>query len=313
MYRIGVDIGGMSVKTGIVDDNGKIVAKTATKTEKDTELFLKNVKKDIDKLLSETQISISEIRGIGVGCPGSIDSEKGKVIYSNNIGWEQFSIIDGLESLTGLKAKVSNDANVAALGEVIYGAAKDYKDAVMLTLGTGVGGGIIIDNKVYAGGHSQGAEPGHVTLFSGGEPCSCGRRGCAEMYASATALIKQTKKAMLENKDSKMWEYVGGDIEKVDGKTAFETSKKGDATAIKVVDTYVSYLTDTIINMLNIFRPDAVIIGGGISAQGDYLTDKVKARCEAEHYGYKMAPKSVILTAKLGNDAGIIGAAALID
>ena len=313
MYRIGVDIGGMSVKTGIVDENGAIIKKTVTKTDRNTDVVLENIKNDIDKLLSETGTDISEIKGIGVGCPGSVDSEKGEVIYSNNLDWWHFLVVKGLNALTGLKVRVSNDANVAALAETLYGAAKGYKDAIMFTLGTGIGGGIVIDGKIYAGGHSQGAEPGHVTLFVNGEKCSCGRRGCAEMYASATALIKQTKKAMLENKDSKMWDFVGGDIEKVDGRTAFESSKKGDPAAVKVVDTYCMYLSETILNMLNIFRPDAVIIGGGVSAQGDYLLDKVRAYCEKDHYGYILAPKSKMFIAKLGNDAGIIGAAALFE
>ena len=176
---------------------------------------------------------------------------------------------------------------------------------------SGVGGGIIIDKKLVEGGFSRGAELGHTTLFLGGEPCTCGRSGCVEVYTSATALIKQTQKAMIEDRESKMWAFVDGDIEKVDGRTAFECSKKGDKTAEKVVDTYVYYLAESMLNMFNIFRPEAFILGGGISAQGDYLVDKLKAYCEKFDYGYKRAPRTEILVAKLGNDAGIIGAAAL--
>jgi glucokinase len=178
-------------------------------------------------------------------------------------------------------------------------------------LGTGVGGGIIIDNKLFEGGFSRGAELGHITLFLDGEPCSCGRRGCIEAYASATALIKQTKVAMENDKNSAMWAFVNGDINNVDGRTAFECSKQGDKTAEKIVDTYVYYLAESMLNMFNIFRPEAFILGGGISAQGDYLVNKLKAYCEKFDYGYKRAPRTEIVTAKLGNDAGIIGAAAL--
>ena len=208
--------------------------------------------------------------------------------------------------------KISNDANVAALGEAIYGCAKDYNTSIMFTLGTGVGGGIIIDKKLFEGGWSRGAELGHITLVMDGEPCTCGRNGCIECYVSATALIKQTKEAMLEDKSSVMWDYVCGDLEKVDGKTAFECSKKGDKSANKVVDNYVKYLGESMLNMFNIFRPNAFILGGGVSAQGEYLNDKLRTYCEKFDYGYKRSPRPIILTATLGNDAGIIGAAALI-
>ena len=182
----------------------------------------------------------------------------------------------------------------------------------MLTLDTGVGGGIVLDNKLYEGGFSKGAELGHMVIQIGGEPCNCGRRGCLEAYASATALMRMTKRAMEEDKQSSMWEFVDGDIEKVSGRTAFECSKKGDKSAVKVVDEFVMYLSHGIMNLTNIFRPDAFIIGGGVSAQGAYLTDKLTAYCEKFYFGYKNSPKPKIITATLGNDAGIIGAAALV-
>jgi glucokinase len=183
----------------------------------------------------------------------------------------------------------------------------------MFTLGTGVGGGIVIDKKLFEGGRSFGAELGHTTLVLDGVPCNCGRSGCIESYISATALIKQTKAAMLKNKNSLMWEFTNGDIDKVDGRTAFECAKKGDKAAITVRDKYVRYLSESIINMLNIFRPDAFILGGGVSAQGKYLTDLVQDYCEKKNYGYLSAPRTEIITAELGNDAGIIGAAALVN
>ncbi|MBE7083777.1 MAG: ROK family protein [Clostridiales bacterium] len=312
MYTIGVDIGGMSVKVGLVDDNGKIISQLRVKTEKTAEEVIVKMVDQINELLKNNSVKLGELRGIGIGCPGAVSSDKGIVEFLPNLGWESVPLVEKLKNYFNTEIKISNDANVAALGEVIYGAAKNYNDCIMFTLGTGVGGGIIIDKKLYEGGHSRGAELGHMTLFLGGKPCTCGRSGCIECYTSATALIGQTKEAMLTDKDSIMWDYVGGDIDKVDGKTAFECSKKGDKTAEKVRDTYIYYLGESILNMLNIFRPDAFILGGGISAQGEYLNERLKAYCEKFDYGYKRAPKTEIITATLGNDAGIIGAAALL-
>ncbi|MBE7087482.1 MAG: ROK family protein, partial [Clostridiales bacterium] len=180
------------------------------------------------------------------------------------------------------------------------------------TLGTGVGGGVIIDNKLFEGHLSKGTEVGHTTLILDGEPCSCGRNGCVEAYVSATALIRQTKSEMMANKDSLMWDSVNGDIEAVNGLTAFENAKKGDASAEKVVSNYVKYLSEAMMNFFNIFRPEAFILGGGVSAQGDYLLNRVRKYCEDHDYGFKNSPKVELLIATLGNDAGIIGAASLV-
>lgn len=312
MYTIGIDIGGMSIKVGVVDSNGKILLQSRVKTASTATQCVDNMAEQIKSLLEDLNISIKDIDGIGIGCPGAVTSETGVVAFLPNLGWENVPLADMIKKYYDLPVKISNDANVAALAEAIYGCAKNYNTSIMFTLGTGVGGGIIIDKKLFEGAYSRGAELGHVTLFLDGEPCSCGRRGCVECYTSATALIKQTKVAMQNDKNSKMWEFVGGDLEKVDGRTAFECSKIGDESAIKVVDTYVYYLAESMLNMFNIFRPDAFILGGGVSAQGDYLVNKLKAYCEKFDYGYKNAPRTEILVATLGNDAGIIGAAALL-
>ena len=311
MYTIGVDIGGMSIKVGVVDFNGKILLQSRVKTTPTVQECVDNMAEQIKALLSELKITILDIAGIGVGCPGAVTSETGVVAFLPNLGWENVSLADMIKKYYDVPVKISNDANVAALAEAIYGCAKEYNTSIMFTLGTGVGGGIIIDKKLFEGAYSRGAELGHVTLFLDGEPCSCGRRGCVECYTSASALIKQTKTAMQRDNNSKMWEFVSDDLEKVDGRTAFECAKKGDKTANIVVDTYVYYLAESMLNMFNIFRPDAFILGGGISAQGDYLVNKLKAYCEKFNYGYKDAPRTEVLVATLGNDAGIIGAAAL--
>ena len=312
MYTIGVDIGGMSIKFGLVDDNGKILSSTRLVTDKDITNGIIGMVEKINQLLSDANITIKDIRGIGIGCPGAVDSEKGTIICLPNLGWENFEFAKELRKYLDTTIKLSNDANVAALGEVVYGCAKGYDTAIMFTLGTGVGGGIIIDGKLYEGWQSRGAELGHSTLILDGIPCTCGRNGCIERYVSATALIEQTKTAMLNDKNSSMWKYVQGDINKVDGRTAFECSKQGDTCANQVVDTYVKYLSESILNMFNIFRPQVFILGGGVSAQGEYLNQKIRDYCEKFDYGYEQAPRTKILTATLGNDAGIIGAAALL-
>lgn len=311
MKAIGIDIGGMSIKIGLCED-GKIIAKRKVITTKDFSEAVNNICDAIVSIFTEQGITEKEIAGIGIGCPGTITSSIGKIDFLPNIGWKDVFIADSIKKRIDTKIVVSNDANVAALGENIYGSAKEYNSSVMLTLGTGVGGGIIIDRKLYEGGQSKGAELGHVTLISGGEQCGCGRKGCIEAYASATALMRQTKEEMLKNKNSLMWQQVGGDITKVDGKLAFDCEALGDTSAKTVVDNYVMYLSESIMNMCNIFRPEAIVLGGGVSAQGDNLIKRIKAYCEKYSYGYQGAPVPEILCATLGNDAGIIGASALL-
>lgn len=310
-FGIGIDIGGMSIKAGLVDNEGKIVRENRVKTAPTAKVCIDNMIGQINQLLIEQHITISQIKGIGIGCPGAVSPDKGVVDFLPNLGWNNVPLVALLQEKFDTQIKIANDASVAALGEAIYGVAKDYNNCLMFTLGTGVGGGIIIDKKLYDGGYGRGGELGHITLDVNGEPCTCGRRGCVETFVSATALIRQTKKAMELDKNSAMWSYSGG-LDGVNGKTAFECAKQGDSLAKTVVENYCKYLAESIMSLLNIFRPDAFILGGGISLQGKALTDKVTEYCEKFDYGYKSAPKTKILCASLGNDAGIIGASALI-
>lgn len=313
MYVFGVDIGGTGVKAGIVNEEGKIVIKSYIRT--DASLDYKKIAKDIAdqliKLSSDSGIAITEISGIGIGCPGAINSKKGVIDYANNLKWENVPLADELRKHIDLPSKISNDANVAALGETVFGAGKNYSDTVLLTLGTGVGGGVVIDNKLYEGYESKGTELGHTVIVRGGEPCTCGRRGCLEAYASATALIRDTKRAMEKNPSSKMWEFVNGDINAVDGRTSFECAKANDEPAKEVVKNYIECLGEGICDFINIFRPQAVLLGGGVCAQGENLLAPLREFVRKNTYGYENAPKTEILVATLGNDAGIIGASSL--
>ena len=309
-YYIGIDLGGTFIKGGIVDDSGKVLVqdKVPTQSEKGAEAVAGNIANLCKTLLERANMTASDAVGIGMGVPGMIDSAKGEVVYSNNLGWEHFYIRDEVEKLTGLPVKIANDANVAALGETKFGCGKGYDNTVMLTLGTGVGGGIIIDGKLFEGNRSAGAELGHSVIVAGGEPCTCGRKGCLEAYASATALIRDTKRAMQANKASKMWEI--GDIENVTGKTAFDYMDK-DQSAKAVVAGYIEKLGTGITNVANEFRPQAVILGGGVCAQGDTLIKPLREYVNKEIYAGSKGPQVEIITATLGNSAGILGAAAL--
>ncbi len=310
MKGIGIDIGGMSVKIGLVNDCGEIEERAVFTTPKNFEDLVKHLVYAINDMLRCGKTSVRNISGIGIGCPGVINSN-GVVLSSCNLALENAPLKEELLKRFNTNIKISNDANVATLGEVKFGVAKGVKNAVMLTLGTGVGGGVVINGKLFEGGNSTGAELGHSTLVFGGEECACGRRGCMEKYVSATALIRDTKKAMMDDKNSSLWEAVDGNIDFVNGKTVFDEAKKGDVTANMVVDNFVSYLGDSIMSLNNIFRPEIFILGGGISAQGEYLTDKIIKYCEKYFFGYKGTAFPKIKTATLFNDAGIIGAYSL--
>ena len=266
---IGVDVGGMSIKAALVSREGEIIYKSTKKTnclEGGPGVLLKDIK---DLMLEHIEYAKKNdylVKGIGFGIPGVVNNAKGTIDYAVNLGVENLNLRDYLSELK-LPIALSNDANVACLGEERFGAAKDYKNVVMLTLGTGVGSGIVIDDKLFEGNEGKGAELGHDVIVIDGEQCSCGRKGCFECYASASALLRFTRQEMKRNKDSMMWKYCNGDIENVDGLTSFECAKKGDVSANLVVDTYVKYLSEGILNVCNVFRPEVVLLGGGISNQ----------------------------------------------
>ena len=310
-YYVGIDLGGTFIKGGIVDDLGNIIYqdKVPTESENGADRVALNIANLAKMLLEKTGLSADDVEGIGMGVPGMIDSKAGNVIYSNNLKWKDFRIGEKVRQLTGLRVKIANDANVAALGEAKFGAAKDYEDVVMLTLGTGVGSGIVAEGKLLEGNKSAGAELGHMVIVNGGEQCTCGRKGCLEAYASATALIRDTKRAMEAHKDSKMWE-IGG-LDKVTGKTAFDYMDS-DPYAKEVVENYIGYLACGITDVANIFRPETVLLGGGVCAQGDTLVKPLQKLLDKDIFAGALGPQVPILVAELGNSAGLLGAAALL-
>lgn len=314
MYYIGIDLGGTNIAVGIVDESFKIVKKGSTPTlvNRDPELIIADMGKLCLELLAETGIGLEEVVCAGIAAPGSVNPETGVIEYANNLPFLRFPIADTLRKyLPVRKVYLENDANAAALGEAVGGAAKGKRLSVMITLGTGVGGGVIIDGKIYSGFNYAGAELGHTVIEYNGRQCSCGRKGCFEAYASATALVSMTKEKLAACKDTLMWEMCGNDINKADARIAFAAMKKGDRAGKEVVDMYISYLACGITNMINIFQPEVLLIGGGVCNEKDYLLKPLTEIVNADQYTRNQAVKTEIKIAALGNDAGIVGAAAL--
>ncbi len=309
---IGVDVGGMSIKAGVVNINGEILFKKSCVTDgQNVDQFLKDTKTLLEEVVNEAKEKDLDPQGIGFGIPGMVDNNLGIINKMANIGGRDVPLKYYLKDLN-LPIYLSNDANVAALAEQKFGVAKGMKHVILLTLGTGVGGGVIVNNQLYEGNQGKGAELGHTCLILNGRQCGCGRKGCLETYASASALLRLTREYMEKYKDSMMWEYCNNDINNVSGLTSFECAKKGDEAANKLIDEYIMYLGEGLLDFANIFRPEAFVIGGGISNQGEYLTNKLEEYLRKQNYGYEGAPESKVLIAKLKNDAGIIGAASLL-
>lgn len=315
MYYLGIDLGGTNIAVGIVDENLKIVLKDSVKTltKRPTNEIIDDMAALCKSLVERAGISFEEIEYLGVAAPGSIDPVNGIVRYSNNVKMSNYPLADELKNRLPIKkVYLENDANAAALGEAKAGAGKGYSDLVMITLGTGVGGGIVIGGKLYSGFNHCGAELGHTVIEVDGRPCSCGRKGCFEAYSSATGLINITKEKMAEDNNSLMWKLVGGDINRVNGRTAFDAAKKGDKSGLAVVDMYIKYLACGLTNLVNIFQPQVLCIGGGVCGEGDYLLQPlIKIIRESEYGAANQTNFSQIKIAELGNNAGIIGAAAL--
>ncbi len=318
MYYIGVDLGGTNIAIGIVNEEFEIVKKgsTPTKPERGADAIVADMAALSRKLLEEMGLTLDDVVSAGVATPGTANNETGVVEYANNIPFLQYPLADKLSALLdGKPVYIENDANAAAKAEAMAGVAKGAPFSVMITLGTGLGGGIVIGGKVYSGFNFAGAELGHIVIEKGGRQCSCGRKGCWEAYSSATGLVNMTKDAILAARESgretMMEEMIGGDLDKVSARTAFNAQKAGDALGAEVVDEYISYLATGIVNIINIFQPNVLSIGGGVCNEGDNLMKPLLEKVWSETYSREGTPQTQILIAKLGNDAGIIGAAVL--
>lgn len=313
MYYIGVDLGGTNIAVGLVDNCGRIVHKDSVPTYRDREYpeILKDTAMLILKVVKDAGTDINNVKSIGFVSPGIPNIKEGIWIYANNVKFNNTPIKDELQKYINLPVFLENDANAAALAESVIGGAKGVNHSITITLGTGIGGGIIIDGKAYSGFNNAGAELGHMVISMEGEECTCGRKGCWEAYASATALIRQTKTAAIANPDSKLNSIVGGNLDKIEAKTAFDAAQMGDEVALKVIDKYISYLSEGLANIINIFQPEILCIGGGISKQGEYLLKPLREKVFSKVYSSNSIPNCQIKVAQMGNDAGIVGAAML--
>ena len=311
-YRVGIDLGGTNIKAGVVDETYWIVGTAHCKTAmpRPAAAILADMARMARQAVENAGLTMDDVLCVGVGSPGTANPVSGVVEYSCNLDFEQVPVCSELEKLLSKPVYLENDANAAAFGEALAGAAKGSKSCVCITLGTGVGGGIIIDGKIYGGFNFAGAELGHIVIMVDGEPCACGRRGCWESYASATALVRQTRRAMEANPDSKMWE-IAGSLGNVDGRTAFDGMRADDPSAKEVVKNYIKYIACGLVNVINIFQPEVLCIGGGICKEGDALLRPIEEYIAAERYSKFCVNQTRLCVATLGNDAGIIGAAFL--
>lgn len=312
MVRIGIDIGGTFLKAGVVTEDGNILATAARPTgfPRPVEDIIKDIAGAATDAVAKAGLTLDDVSFVGCGCPGTVNQQTRLIEYAGNLGFKQTPLVGELEKLLGKPVMAENDANAAMLGEWKAGAARGTQDCVCITLGTGVGGGVIAGGKMVRGVNSAGAELGHTVIDFNGVQCNCGRKGCWEAYASVTALIRQTQAAMMADLDSAMWQ-LAPTLEEVNGRTAWDAMRAGDETGKAVVDQYIEYVGVGVVNMINVFQPEVLCIGGAISKEGDRLLQPLMEKAMIEHYSKYSEKQTKICRCELGNDAGIIGAAFL--
>lgn len=312
MYYIGIDVGGTNLVAGLVDENGRILDKVSHPVDKTmtAEELCAELARLAQKVCEMGAIEYSQVEAVGVGLPGLVDNEKGIVVRTPNMAFENTPFRELFQQVWDIPVFLGNDANCAAIGEYWSGAAKGCDPAVVVTLGTGIGGGLVAGGKLFTGFANSGMEVGHMIIQPNGILCGCGNRGCWEQYGSATALIRLTQLEMERCKDSVLWELCEGDRFKVQGRTAFQAARLGDAAAKRVLSTYLQGLSIGLINLINILQPEVICLGGGISnAEDDLLLDPLR---ELVHQGtFDKNSPTRLEKASLGNDAGVVGAALL--
>ena len=311
MYSIGIDLGGTNIAGGIVTEDHVIVCKKSipTNAPRPAQEIADDISKLCLDLCENGGIDFDKISFVGIASPGIIVN--GVIETADNLRFYQVPLAKMIAEKLGKKVYLQNDANIAAYAEAILGAGKGKKSMVLITLGTGVGGGIIFDNRIYDGFNGAGAEIGHIIIEAGGEPCPCGKRGCLEAYCSATALIRETKEAMLKDRYSSMWQLCENDLEKVDGKTAFDGMRMNDSTAKLVVGAFIHYLAVGISNVITLLQPELVAIGGGLSRENNYILTPLRTELRKLSMLREDQSETMVTIAEFENDAGIIGASLL--
>lgn len=317
MYCVGIDLGGTTIKAGIVDEDYRIVKSGSVPTVLDggAPQIVRDMAELVSGLLDETGIGMDEIASVGLGVPGTANKKTGVLEYANNLHMKDEPFIRLLKHYFKKPAYFTNNANAAAWGEYLAGCGKGYRSLVMVTLGTGIGGGLVLDGKLYEGCNFAAGEFGHFVIQCDGEMCNCGRRGCFEAYAAVAGLCRMAVQAMEteEGEKSLLWSMCGQKADAVDGRMVFEAAGKGDMTAERAVEKYLYYVSVGITDIINVFQPEILCIGGGVSQAGEQLLEPLKRMVDQQVYTRDSAVKTEIVIASLGNDAGIIGAAMLDD
>lgn len=310
MHYLGIDLGGTNVAAAVVDEDGKILGRANLPTPRGVEAVADAMAHAARGAVEAAGMCLDEMGAVGVGSPGTIDPKRGLIQYWSNLDFHDVPIGDLLQARLGHPICLENDANAAALGEYAAGAGQGSGSMLAITLGTGVGGGAVLDGKLYTGFNYAGMEVGHFVVEHGGRPCTCGRLGCYEAYCSATALIMRTRQVMEGARDSALW-TVAKSLEAVSGRTVFDAADLGDGAAIDLVEEYISYLGCGVASLVNIFQPEVFCVGGGLAAQGERLLGPVREILNREDYARQSISRTKLVHATLGNDAGIIGAAML--
>lgn len=319
MYAIGIDLGGTFIAGGIADGDGRLLCRRSVPTgaERGPEEIVRDMAGMCRGMAAELGVGCEDMEYIGIAAPGAVDPGRGMILRAENIHFKDYPICRALYRAIGEKAPVyiENDANAAAVAEHFAGAAKGTENSVLITLGTGIGGGVIIRGRLYSGFNYAGAEVGHTVIVKDGALCTCGRRGCWEAYCAAPGLVRLTREEILRRRSAGettlMEKLTGGDLNNVTARTAFDAGRMGDRAAVCVTEEYADFLALGIANLINIFQPEVLALGGGISNEGEYLLELIDDKVFSQVFTKRTVPKCDLRIARFKNDAGIIGAAML--